>query len=647
MWAALALLLALHAFLALTSLRRNSVTLDEFSHLPAGLTYWQKGTFVLFRHNPPLIKMLASLPVLLSRPSVDYGGSWAGAREGGYHPGHVDFGTEFMRSNADRYFALFNRARAVIVLLSVLGGLLVFLWARDLWGGGGGLLAAALWCLDPTVLAHAGVVTMDVGAAVAIFGATYAFWRYLRAPSWKRAALAGVALGLAQLTKFIALSLFALWPLLAVAHRLARRGDDRGGRPAGEAAAGSGRLLAAQALLIPALGLLLINAGYGFEGTGRPLGGFPFLSQELTAPRTGGVAPFHPKGIYRRVYEARQNRFENGWLGRLPVPVPAPYLLGLDELQFESNMGQGRGFTVYLRGEMRRSGWWNYFLYALGLKEPLGTLLLVLAAFAFAAVLPACRAQLADEIAWALPAAAILAGMSLMTGINLGVRYLIPLFPFLFMGASRLARLFAGRERSALLATCLLSVALFWNLVETLVTWPHYLSYFNEAAGGPAGGHAYLIDSNLDWGQDLLELRRFLDSHPQPEPPALAYFGPVDPAVAGIRFRLPPRDPRVVPAERRHARELDGLRPGIYAVSVNFVKGLGHLVATGDGRAVPAPIDAFGYFRAVRPVARAGHSIWIYRLDPGDVLRIRSLWGAGSEAAPGPTAPPPPLPAHR
>ncbi len=169
-------------------------------------------------------------------------------------------------------------------------------------------------------------------------------------------------------------------------------------------------------------------------------------------------------------------------------------------------------------------------------------------------------------------------------------------------------------------------MAPFWNVAETLFTWPHYLSCFNEAAGGPEGSRRYLLDSNLDWGQDLLELRSWLARRPQPAPLALAYFGTVDPQIAGIPFRLPPRDPRVVPPLRRLPGELDGLRPGAYAVRVNFVRGLSHRILSSDGSIVPVDQDAFGYFRLLHSSARAGQSIWIDRLDERDILRIKRMW---------------------
>src|SRR5262245_28732235 len=141
----LAALMAAHAALALHTAWRASPTIDEFAHVPAGLSYWQTGSFGLYHHNPPLAKLLAALPVLAARPAVDYAGSWARARERGEPPNQVEFGADFMRANAARYFDLFRLARLPIVALSLLGLWLVFRWGRDLWGEAGGLAAAALW----------------------------------------------------------------------------------------------------------------------------------------------------------------------------------------------------------------------------------------------------------------------------------------------------------------------------------------------------------------------------------------------------------------------------------------------------------------------------------------------------------------------
>jgi hypothetical protein len=605
----LAALVTIHAALALHAARRSSVTIDEFAHLPAGVSYWQQGTFAVYHHNPPLAKLVAALPVLAARPAVDYSGSWARARAEGRPPNAAEFGSDFMRANPERYFALFRLARAAIVAVSIAGLLLLYSWARALWGVPGGLLAAGLWTFEPDMIAHASLATTDLVAAVTMLAASYAFWRWLVKRSTARAAVAGLALGLALLAKFTALLLIPVFVIIALCRSLRWRRADW--------------------LLVPAAALVVLNAGYAFEGTGRRLGTFPFLSPALTKPRTGGIVPHTPYAFYRMLFEQRQNRFEGTWLGALPVPVPEQYLLGLDEQRFESDPGlPGGGYAVYLRGAIRRTGWWWYYLDALALKTPLGLALLGGLALFAAVRVAAARLPWREEIVWILPALAVLAAMSAMTGLDLGVRYVLPVFPFLFLGLARVAR---PEVRNALgrPADVLLAAGIAWIAAATCIVHPHELSYFNEIAGGPSGGHRYLLDSNLDWGQDLLELRRWLDGEGTgAQPIGLAYFGAVDPALAGVRYFVPPRDPRIVPPRQRVASDTAPLRPGLYAVSVNFVQGLPHRVLASDGSALLVDENAFGYFRLLRPVARAGYSIWIYRVGEEDLASIGAAWEA-------------------
>ncbi len=642
---ALAALLLLHAALAVSSLWRNAVTIDEVSHLPAGITYWQQGTFAVYHNNPPLVKLLAALPVLISHPIVDYDRTWAAARAGGWVPNQSSFGADFQHANAARYFLLYDRARLVVVGLSLMGLMVVFLWARELWGDRGGLLAAALWAIDPNIVAHAGLVTTDAGAAVAIVGAAFAFRHWLRSPSKPRALLAGVVLGAAQLVKF---SCLLLYPIFAATALLSwrfdasfgantgprRSGADNSRAPAPRARPSGAKL--GGGLLILATSVVVINVGYGFEGTLRPLGSFPFLSPALTVPRHGGTPAAHPAAFMRMLYEQRQNRFEGGWLGSLPVPLPWHYLLGFDEIRFESNPGiPGSGFPVYLRGRIQHTGWWYYYLYALAVKMPIGTWLLLLGSILAAACAPSARGGRSDEILLLLPSLAFLAMMSFLTGIDLGIRYVLPVFPFIFIYAGRLGRLGtrpgAPGPRRRLLAAAI-ATALAWVAFSSTRVWPDYIAYFNEAAGGPGGGYRHLIDSNLDWGQDLLEAKRWLDRHPQPGPVRLAYFGAVDPRIAGIDFRLPPRDPRTVRDGSLSPEERQGPEPGLYLVSANFVCGLRHRADLGDGRIVTVEQDAFGYFRDLKPVDRAGWSIWVYRLDAEDVRRVMRAWPLAAPA---------------
>jgi hypothetical protein len=167
---------------------------------------------------------------------------------------------------------------------------------------------------------------------------------------------------------------------------------------------------------------------------------------------------------------------------------------------------------------------------------------------------------------------------------------------------------------------------LVWMVVGTLRVHPHELSYFNEIAGGPRGGARHLLDSNIDWGQDLLELRRVLEHKGIRGSIGLAYFGAVDPGLAGLRWRVPPRDPRVVPPGHAVPSDTPVLAPGVYAVSVNFLYGLPHRVLGPDGASVASDENAFAYFRALRPFARAGYSIEVFQVGPEQAARIEDEW---------------------
>src|SRR5262249_21049515 len=151
-----------------------------------------------------------------------------------------------------------------------LGGLVVFAWSSRLYGTAGGLLSLTLWTFCPNILAHGRLITTDIGATALGVGATYLFWRYLKSPSWGRATAAGLALGAAELSKFSMLLLYAIWPLLWLLHKLARRDSQR---PAQAVAHGA---------WIVVLSFVLIDVGYAFEGVGVPLGSFEFACRALT-----------------------------------------------------------------------------------------------------------------------------------------------------------------------------------------------------------------------------------------------------------------------------------------------------------------------------------------------------------------------------
>jgi hypothetical protein len=596
-------LLFIHVGLLLYSLRHNFATVDEVGHLPAGVAHWETGDFSPYRVNPPLVRMLATLPVMAAKPATDY-----------IHPRDIPgqrsewpLGTEFIRANAERYFDLLCLARVAGVVWSMLGGLLIFCWARELYGTGGGFLALSLWCFSPTVLAFAQLVVPDVPASVAGLAATYAFWRYLRGPSGERALLAGFQLGIAQLTKFTLLVLYGVWPLLGLLWLVG---------PEGAALRRAGwRKLAGHGLIVVLASLYVINGGYSFKGSFKQLGDYPFVS------RLFGGAP--PDGQPRYIGGLYGNRFRDTWLDHMIVPLPADFVRGIDvqRVDFE------KGFNSYLAGEWRREGeggWWYYYLYALAAKVPLGTWGLVLANIVLTIGCTRCRAPWCDEVVLALPAVAILALVSSQTGFNHHMRYVLPLFPFVMVSTGKLAYFVRA---SCWPAALMILTLLGWAAGSCLSVYPHTLSYFNELAGGPENGHAHLLDSNIDWGQDLLALKDWLDQHPECRPLHLAYFGLVDPRILGIDFTLPPPGPTATQATNNSARAQVGPQPGWYVVSINFVRGIEFLAQNGQGWLQPNSLHSFEYFQSFTPVARAGYSILIYHITLDEANAVRRQLG--------------------
>lgn len=633
--------LVVHLGLAVSSLLRENPTVDEVAHLPAGLTYWQKGTFRLYPQNPPLVKLAAALPVLVAKPAMSriYTlPSWSQRI-------HASIAHEFAVDNATRYFELFTLGRLVIPLFSLLGGLVVFAWSRRLHGDWAGLLSLSLWAFCPNILAHGRLITTDVGATSLGVLATYVFWRFLHDRASLRAGMAGGALGLAILAKFSSLVLVGLWPVLALAYRFGLGGDRRGG-------------WLRHAALAALAALLVVNIGYGFEGTFRPLGRFEFASRALTgARRSTRPIPVVSNPLQARVLRFRENRFRLWGLGWIPAPLPAPFLEGLDLQKLDAEGIPERylnpsasedavaGYPVYLNGVLRSRGWWYYYLAALAYKVPEGTWMLGLASLALLTGRFG-RASWRDDLAVGIVPVAILLAMSFGTDINLGLRYILPAFPYAFVAMGRLAPWAARRTgRSRKLAVAFIAAALLETVGSTLWIHPHYLAYFNAISGGARHGSAHLIDSNLDWGQDLVNLRDWLRTNAPGERVGLAYFGQINPNILKLRnegfdWFLPAPEPGSIrplsnPALLEGPPAQPG--PGLYAVSASFVRGLPYaiydpsmqvpnLYPGWDSRGTPEPRSAFGYFADLVPIAQVGYSIYVYRVSPAEADALALRW---------------------
>ncbi|MEX2316628.1 MAG: glycosyltransferase family 39 protein [Pirellulales bacterium] len=420
-------LLAIHSSLLAYSAYVHSPTLNEPGHLVAGLSFWKFGRFDLYRNNPPLVRMVAALPVM----AAGYEEDWSGFYEGPGAQPAFGMGEDFVKANGERTFFLMMIARWACIPFGWIGAITCFLWARDLYGRPAGVLAATIWCFEPNILAHASLITSDAAGTALGVAACYTFWRWLRRPTWTQAALTGVVLGLAELCKSTLIVFYPLWPAMWLVFRWRDRQSMTGRDWLREAGMLALRMI---------VGLYVLNLGYGFEGSFKPLKEFVFVSDPLAHS---------------------SNRFAGTWLGELPMPFPNHYILGLDEQQ---KSFEHWGGSAYLRGEWRDTGWWYYYLYAAAIKVPLALWLMGGLALAYRLFdrrsVPLAdntlsvegkvpsptgggqgRGSFRDEFILLFPGLFIFAFVSSQTGINEHFRYALPAFPYFFIAISQITQL--------------------------------------------------------------------------------------------------------------------------------------------------------------------------------------------------------------
>lgn len=548
-WLALPLLAAF-AYFALTvhAAYIETPTVDEFAHVPAGVAAWRHGRSDLYRSNPPLPKLLLAAPVALD-PTVEspivvepplLWGPW-------------EHGHRFMNANRDQYLALISRARFAAIAFGLLAGMIVFAWARAVFGLRAAAVVTSLFLLCPNVLAHGHLATIDMGALTSILLALFALrWAYQR-PSLARLLLAGAALGFALAIKFLAVLILPAFALFAIAERW-RDADSVSRR----------LLLAARDVAMMLLAaLVVINASIAFEGSFRALG-----TLELHSQFARGLQSALP-----------------GWL---PVPLPREYVLGFDAAKEISEHGE---FGSYLLGRWSEHGWWYYNLVALGVKLPIAILALLLISGFFWWRSRIARIELLFLL---IPFAALILVFSTASNLNIGIRHVLPALPFGFLLLGPIFMATANRKRERL-AVALAAGALAGSAYDAAATHPDHLTFFNAIAGGPERGSEWLLDSNLDWGQDLYRVPAAVASIDPDAVPYLLYFGHVDPALYGLHYQLLP----ATPVE------------GIIAVSENFLWGYPYLTVAPNGGMIGVAGDTAAWLRTLQPVRRLG-SIRIY-----------------------------------
>jgi hypothetical protein len=530
-----AVIVLLTVFLAqgIAFIHANSQTFDEAVHLAAGYSYLTKHDFHLNFEHPPLIKELAALPVML----------W-------YHlPFEPDpalwsasrefrIGKDFLYGNEIPGQDLLILGRLPnLVLGAVLIGVMA-IWAYRLWGRAAALMAMTLAAFEPNLIAHSSLITLDLGAALFIFLTLYFAWEYTGSPSsWLLGAI-GLTTGLALATK-------------------------------------------GSTVFLPGVVAIVMGAS--------GLWGNSLLFFDVEKKRGG-------KQIVPRLVEAVLSTCLV--MSLAAVVIVACYFFLNDSLRWWDGLRfqlrhQQQGHPSFFLGEYSHTGWWTYFPVAFLIKTPVGSLLLILVSLLLYRVGKPLRGR---DAAFLLLAVALMFAAMTQARINIGIRYILWVYPFLYVAASRIATV---RFRRSWCAPLVWSIPLALTAISSLRIGPHELGYFNELVGGPEEGYRYLHSSNLDWGQGLLELKAYMDLENVPMI-YLAYHGTAVPESYGIRYQY-------VPGFYWWAPPQDSMPMGMYrellAISVTNLQG----VSFEDK-------ERYHWLYRRTPLAKIGYSIHVYDL---------------------------------
>jgi hypothetical protein len=392
------------------------------------------------------------------------------------------FKTEAYLSGSDFIFqndfeTIIFRARMAASIFALMVALLAFLSAREMFGTGAGFITLLLIVFEPNFLAHGALVTTDTGAACCLLASIYAFYRYMKSPSWGRVAVLGLAAGIFFITKHSAVLLPPMLVLLAITELLRRR------HLADESRLRQAVRMAGVLVIAGIIAVAIIWIGYGFRYSARPAGTQINPPLESTL---GNLSPVEGKAITLMAH----------W-----KLLPESWLYGLADVRSVANT-----FPSFMFGKVYAHGVWFYFPVAFVIKATLTTLIFIPLIF-YAVATRKLRGW--REILFLTLPPALYFCISMTSKLNIGVRHILLVFIFLLVLAGGAAwSLICKNRRWA----WLIGVLILFHIISSLRAFPtSYIAYANEFWGGPANVHKYLTDSSTDWGQQLKAVKRYVD----------------------------------------------------------------------------------------------------------------------------------------
>ena len=525
------LMLGIMFILMFFSAWNDSAIMDELAHIPAGYSYLTQKDYRLNPEHPPLIKDLAAFPLLyldLKFPTDakawkdDINGQW-------------DMGRIFLYESGNNADKIIHFSRFPIMLLALLFGWMLFGWVRKIYGDKVALLTLFFYSFSPTFIAHSRYVTTDLAAAFGFFIGIAAFVNFLQkqntASAKKHLVIAGISLGIALLLKFSTVLLIPLYLVFGILWVILENWHQ------------PKKIILKEELKM--LGKIIVNR---LNRLSHYYSSLSISCFQLSAERQHHDTEFILSSIGLRPLADL-----TVWMSDKPIlRATGQYFLGV-LMTLQRSAG---GNTTYFLGQISRDGWWYYFPILYLFKELLAFQIFTLIALVFSIrnILKAKEKTLNSVIGWLKDNFVLTAGIifiavywmySIRSPLNIGIRHVLPTFPFIYLLVSRqivrwsqtpslnnprtpiewikdvCATFFKSFKKYAVVA-----ILCIWMILAILIAFPYYLSYYNELAGGTSQGYKIATDSNYDWGQDLKRLKDWADKNlPADGRIAIDYFG--------------------------------------------------------------------------------------------------------------------------
>ena len=607
-----AIILGFMAVVSVLNAWWDSAIFDETAHIGAAYTYVTEHQIRLNPEHPPLIKDLAGLPLLFLNLKLDINQPfWTGELPHKWDEGQWAAGRSLLYQSGNNPDLIIFWSRIPIILLSLLLGWFIFFWAKKLAGTIAGLFALALYAFDPNILGHNHFVTTDLGIAAFFTFAFYFFLKFIKDPTWKNTTIGGIFLGLLFLAKFSFLVALPIFGLVLIIYPLVRINRHRKTSDFIFKIKKLGEYLV-KGIVAFMIAMVLVWIIYFVNIYKMPK---EIISQSIdfnfSTVKTDNVKDY---------YTNQTLHLLNSNVLTRPLTI----------------WGEGIGYVfrrvaggngAYFMGQVSGKAFPAYFPTVFMIKEPIPMLVFILMALLISLVkiskafwenISHSAKKLLHSLYHYLRVGIVeisllffillYAYVSITGNLNIGFRHLFPILPFIYiLTAKSIVEFWKRMHRdNRFILTTFIVVLGVYLIGGTIYAYPSYMSYFNEAAGGPKNGYHYVTDSNADWGQDLKRLKVFLDGHPEIYRIRVDYFGGGD-----VKYYI----------GDKYLMWWDSKRPieaGWYAISTNFLMGSIYSKENKDA-------DSYRWLIKLnkKPVYQVGTSILIFSVTPADLKSLQ------------------------